>query len=198
MSCPRSKLYRFAAGGATAVLAAVAAPRGAAAQVPTVENSPSTREYGIDAGAEIGLGDQSSIRFDLPAARARIGFFQGNGSRWSIEPAVGLSYDKVEEADGVLNYDLEVGALYHFSPPETLADLAAENRVSVVYARPFIGLQGFTGDDGDNEVSAGAGLGVKRPWRAGFAFRVEANLGYGFDNEAFLLGGFAGLSFFTR
>ena len=30
------------------------------------------------------------------------------------------------------------------------------------------------------------------------AWRLEANAGYGFDNEAFRIGAFAGLSFFTR
>jgi hypothetical protein len=39
---------------------------------------------------------------------------------------------------------------------------------------------------------------VKIPWRSGLAWRLEANTGYGFDNEAFRIGAFAGLSFFTR
>ena len=196
---------RAVAAGFGAALALSAATRTLVAQSPgEVEQPPNTREYGLDAGAVIGLGDQSSIQVNVPAARARVGFFLNNNSRWSVEPAIGLSYTKVEEADGVLFYNLEAGALYHFSPPQQLADLAEANRVRVVYARPFITLSGVTGDEddgeggGDNEISAGAGLGVKVPWRAGLAFRLEANLGYGFDNEAFRLGAFAGLSFFTR
>jgi hypothetical protein len=168
----------------------------AGAQGPTVNNPPNTQEFGIDAGAVFGLGDQSSIQITLPAARARVGFFMNNDSRWSIEPAAFLSYTKVEEADGVLFYELEAGALYHFSPP---ADVIAATPVSVAYVRPFVGFAGISGGgDEDNEVSAGAGLGVKLPWRAGLAWRLEANAGYGFSNEAFRLGAFLGLSFFTR
>ena len=176
-----------------ALTAALAAP--ALAQAPRL-GSP--KEIGLDAGVVIGLGDQSSVNIDVPAARARLGFFLPNDSRWSIEPALGLSYAKVEDADGVLVYNLEGGLLYHFSPPAQLADEAAANHVSVMYVRPFVNLTGFTGDDGDSEVSLGAGLGVKIPWRAAMAWRLEANAGYGFDNEAFRLGAFAGLSFFPR
>jgi hypothetical protein len=158
----------------------------------------SPKEIGLDAGVVIGLGDQSSVNIDVPAARARLGFFLPNDSRWSIEPAVGLSYAKVEGADGVLVYNLEGGLLYHFSPPAQLADEAAANRVSVMYVRPFVNLTGYTGDNGDSEVSLGAGLGVKIPWRSALAWRLEANAGYGFDNEAFRLGAYAGLSFFPR
>jgi hypothetical protein len=183
-------------GAATAL--AVLAPRGSVAQGPTVTNPPRTIELGLDAGAVIGLGDQSSIALDVPAARARAGFFLSQNSRWSIEPAAGLSYVKVEESDGFLRYNLEGGALYHFSPPQQLAELAAANRVSVLYARPFVNLTGVTGDNGDSEVSLGGGLGVKIPWRQGLAWRLEANLGYGLDNEAARFGAFAGLSFFTR
>ncbi len=156
------------------------------------------REIGFDAGVVVGLGDQSSIAIDVPAARARIGFLLPGQSRWSIEPAVGLSFVKVEEADGVLFYNIETGLLYHFSPPGPLADETAVNRSSVAYLRPFANISGYTGDDGDNEVSLGAGLGIKVPWRAAVAWRLEANLGYGFDNEAFRIGAFAGLSFFPR
>jgi hypothetical protein len=152
-----------------------------------------TREYGIDAGLVVALGDQSSVQIDVPAARARVGFFRP-ASRWSIEPAIGLSYLKVEEADGALFYNLEGGALYHFAPPE---NIDAAQRASVAYARPFVNLTGVTGDDGDSEFSIGSGLGVKVPMFAPqVALRLEANLGYGFSNEAFRLGAFAGLSFF--
>ena len=72
-------------------------------------------------------------------------------------------------------------------------------RFSSIYARPFIEFNGFSGGDtDDNEFSLGAGLGVKIPWRQVLATRFEANLGYGFDNEAMRIGLLAGLSFFTR
>jgi hypothetical protein len=47
-------------------------------------------------------------------------------------------------------------------------------------------------------VSAGAGLGIKVPWRTDLAWRLEANLGYGFDNKTGRLGLLAGLSYFPR
>jgi hypothetical protein len=64
--------------------------------------------------------------------------------------------------------------------------------------RPFVAVSGSSGGGSDNEFSAGAGLGVKIPWRPDLAWRLEANAGYGFRNEAFRMGAFAGLSFFTR
>ncbi|HEU4629192.1 MAG TPA: hypothetical protein VFS08_05580 [Gemmatimonadaceae bacterium] len=178
---------------ASLALAAVGAP--ALAQGPQL-GSP--REIGLDAGLVVGLGDESSINVDVPAARARLGFFLPNNSRWSLEPALGLSYVKVEEEDGILQYNVEGGLLYHFRPPAQLADEAAANRVSVAYVRPFVNIIGFTGEDSDSEVSLGAGLGVKIPWRPALAWRLELNTGYGFDNEAFRIGAYAGLSFFPR
>jgi hypothetical protein len=52
--------------------------------------------------------------------------------------------------------------------------------------------------NGDSELSIGGGLGLKVPWRPQLAWRLEGNVGYGFDNEVFRLGAFAGLSFFTH
>jgi hypothetical protein len=167
----------------------------AAAQGAAVTNPPRTLELGLDAGAVIALGDQSSVTIDVPAARARVGFFLTNNSRWSLEPAVGLSFIKVEDADASLRYNLEAGALYHVGAP---VDPQSAVRPSVAYVRPFVGLNGVTGSGGDNEVSTGIGVGVKVPWRAGLSWRLEGNVGYGFDNEAFRLGAFGGLSIFTR
>ncbi|MES2523973.1 MAG: hypothetical protein V4617_14800 [Gemmatimonadota bacterium] len=177
----------------------------AGAQGPTVTNPPNTQEFGVDAGAVIGLGDRSSVSLTLPAARARIGFFLNNDSRWSIEPAAGFSYAKVKDVPYQLDYNLELGALYHFRAP---ADLYNATRASVAYLRPFVGLVGVAtggndtaiegGDGSNNELSVGAGYGIKIPWRESVAFRLEANLGYGFDNEALRVGAFAGLSFFAR
>ncbi|MBW8770094.1 MAG: hypothetical protein JF589_10080 [Gemmatimonadetes bacterium] len=158
-------------------------------------SGPNTLEFGIDAGATFGFGDQSSVQITLPASRFRVGFFLPN-SRWSIEPATFLSWTKVEGADGVFVYDLEVGALYHLAPP---SDITAPTPVSVVYVRPFIGVQGASsGGKDDSEFFMGAGLGVELPARQNIAWRLEANTGYGFDNKAFRLGLLAGLSFFTK
>ena len=157
-------------------------------------------ELGTDVGAVFGLGDQSSINIDFPGSRFRVGIFQP-GSRISVEPALGFSYDKVEGADGLFVYDLELGALYHFQPIVVTPDdpSVPVTRVAPPYLRPFIGLTGFTGGDvDDNEFSAGVGLGVKMPWRRDLAIRLEANVGYGFDNEAARIGFLTGLSYFPR
>ena len=157
-------------------------------------------EFGSDIGIVFGLGDQSSINLNFPASRFRVGIFQP-GSRISVEPALGFSYDKVEGTSGIFRYDLELGALYHFRPIVVTPDDPAEpvTRVAPPYLRPFVGITGFTGGDtDDNEFSAGVGLGVKMPWRRDLAIRLEANVGYGFDNEAARIGLLAGLSYFPR
>ena len=179
-------------------LAVALLPRGASAQEPAVVSAPRTLELGVDAGAVFGLGDESSIGINLPASRARVGFFLTNDTRWSLEPAVLLSYTKVEDADGVFLYNFEAGALYHFRAPTDLRQFEPTRGVSVAYVRPFVNWTGVTGDDGDSEFSAGAGLGIKLPWRTQLAWRLEATAGYGFDNEALRIGLLAGLSFFTR
>jgi hypothetical protein len=158
-------------------------------------------ELGIDAAAVFGLGSQSSIDVNLPGSRFRIGFFS-EGSHISIEPAFGLGYNKVEGVDGVFRYDLELGLLYHFAPitMSTATARRITTRVTTPYLRPFVGVTGFSGGAGesDSEVSAGAGLGIKIPWRTDLAWRLEANLGYGFDNKAGRIGALAGLSYFPR
>lgn len=164
------------------------------AQAPQVETTGGTQELGLDAGLTLGIGDQSSIAFTLPAARARVGFFMSQNSRWSLEPAVGLNYTKTEDSDGALFYNVEAGALYHWRAPGELMSRGAR----VAYLRPFLGLVGVTGDNGDSEVSAGVGFGVKMPWRQALAWRLEANTGYGFDNKAWRLGANVGVSFFTQ
>lgn len=197
----RSTLFsrrRARAKGATILGAAMCAGICSTAGAQgTVTHAPNTQEFGIDAGATIGLGSQSSVDLTLPAARARIGFFLNDASRWSIEPAAFLGYSKTENVPSIFVYNLEAGVLYHFSPP---ADLyRARRRSAVAYVRPFIGVDGsHSGGVSDNEFSAGAGLGIKVPWRPDTAFRFEGNLGYGFSNKALRLGIFAGLSFFTR
>ena len=158
-------------------------------------------ELGIDAGAVFGLGDQSSISINVPGSRFRIGFFTP-GSRISFEPAAGFRYNKVEDTDGVFQYDLELGVLYHFRPItiSTADEGRVTSRVTSPYVRPFVGITGYTAgdDDNENELSAGAGLGIKIPWRTDLAWRLEANLGYGFDNEAGRIGALVGLSYFPR
>lgn len=182
---------------ALAVIAAAAFAAPAAAQA----GSARATELGVDAGATFGLGDQSSIDFALPGSRFRMGFFHP-GSRFSIEPAAGFGYHKVEDSDGTFQYDLQLGVLYHFQPITVTRAGEGGNtsRVLSTYVRPFVGLTGYSAGDGgsDSEVSLGAGLGVKIPWRADLAWRLEGNLAYGFDNEAARIGLLAGLSYFPR
>jgi hypothetical protein len=162
-----------------------------------VATSGRSTELGIDAGAAFGLGDKSSIDFSLPGSRFRLGFFQP-GSRVSIEPAAGIGYHKVEGVDGVFQYDLELGLLYHFTPM-TVSSGGGAALVTGPYVRPFLGLTGYSGGgNSDNEFSAGVGLGVMVPWRSELAWRLEANLGRGFSNHATRLGLLAGLSYFPR
>jgi len=182
----------------TAAWSAFAATALAAAPLVAQNAAGNATELGIDAGATFGLGSQSSIDFTLPGTRFRMGFFHP-GSRISIEPAAGIGYHKVEGTDGVFNYDLQLGALYHFSPITIIREGSGTTRITAPYVRPFVGLTGFSGGgSSDNEFSAGAGLGIKVPWRTDLAWRLEANLAYGFDNKAGRLGLLAGLSYFPR
>lgn len=184
---------------AAAMLAAASLATPALAQQPGTTSR--TVELGIDASAIFGLGDESSIDITLPGSRFRAGFFMEN-RKWSVEPAVGLSYRDREGSDGVFAYDLELGALYHFRPFAIVTTDGSGDvlvRARSTYVRPFVGITGFSGgDNDDSEVTAGAGLGVKIPWRTRLWWRLEANAGYGFDNEAFRVGAVAGLSYFVR
>jgi hypothetical protein len=192
----QSRLPRLAAA---VVAVALVAPAARAQNAAAVVQTPNTIEIGADAGATFGLGEVSSVNITLPAQRARVGFFLNNDSRVSIEPAVGFGYNKAEGQPGQTNYLLEAGALYHFRPARLITDVA--NRAAVSYARPFVGFTGVSlGGDAknENEVFAGFGVGVKIPYRTNIAVRAEANLGYGFDNDAARIGVNLGLSFFTR
>jgi hypothetical protein len=176
-----------------ALVTVVAASAGAQAP-PTVEE-PATQELGVDVGGTIGLGSNSSVLLTLPASRARIGFFLANGSRWSIEPAAFLSYAKVKGSSSTVIYDVQTAMVYHFRLP---SDVYGEVTAPVGFFRPFVGVDGTSGGGTTTEVSVGTGVGLKVPWRADLVFRFEADIGYGFRNDAARLGAFAGLSFFTR
>ena len=158
-------------------------------------------ELGVDASAIFGLGSQSSVDVTVPGARFRMGFFQP-GSRISIEPAAGFSYDKVSGTDGVFTYNLELGALYHFRPLAPVPVVTGRvplGTLVIPYVRPFVGVTGFSGGGAsDHEFSVGAGLGTKLLPRPDLGFRFEANLGYGFTANAARIGLLAGLSFFPR
>jgi len=192
-----SRLPRRAATALAAV--ALLTPAARAQNAAAIAQAPNSIEIGADAGAVFGLGAQSSIDVDFPAQRARLGFFLNNDSRISIEPALGFSTRKVEDNPANTNFSAEVGALYHFRPARLITDVA--NRAAVSYVRPFAGFEGNIAGGNvrdDQEFFAGAGIGVKVPYRTNIALRAEANIGYGFDNEAARIGLNLGLSFFTR
>lgn len=179
---------------ALATLPCVASPL-VAQDTAAALHRTSLQEFGIDAGMTIGLGSLSSVQLTLPAARARIGFFLPQNSHWSIEPAGFVSYEAVKDTRGSLLYDVEFGALYHMRPTGDLA----KGTIAVPYIRPFIGVDGVAGGGGSTgDFRAGAGLGIKIPWREMIAWRLEANAGYGFHTNAFQLGAFAGVSVFTH
>lgn len=182
---------------ASAIIAVpcVAAPLLAQDSTTAVKQRPNTQEFGIDAGLAAGLGSQSSVQVTVPAARARVGFFLNNDTRWSLEPSAFLSYTAIKNTRGALDYDFEAGALYHFRPPSNVM----QGQNAVAYVRPFIGVNGVAGGGGSNaDFIMGAGLGIEKPWRESLAFRFEANAGYGFNNEALQLGALVGISVFTH
>lgn len=194
-----SSSLRIAAAALTVV--ALAAPAARAQSSTAVVQAPNSVELGLDAGATFGLGSRSSIDVNLPAQRARIGFFLNNDTRVSIEPAASFNYGKTKGSPGVSSYNLELGALYHFRPNRLVSEVTPASRSSVAYFRPFVGFTGRSiggGTPNTNDGYVGAGLGIKTPFRTNIALRFEGNLGYGFNNKAARIGLGAGLSFFTR
>lgn len=118
----------------------------------------------------------------------RIGFPMS--PRVSIEPKGSLSIHSAN-SHTVTTYRIEIGALYHF-------DEAAMQR-SGFYVRPVLGLNGFSGDNSENTVFGGVGLGVKKPILGQFGARYEAAFLHNFNNgSANELELSAGLSWFTH
>ena len=92
------------------------------------------------------------------------------------------------------DYSIGAGLLYHFSPSR------AANQF---YVRPFLGVNGSSGDAGSGStVEFGVGGGLKMPLRDRIASRFEATFAHeggrngGAGQDA--LGLLAGLSFYTR
>ena len=169
------------------VAIALALPAAAAAQTELLP-----REFGIDAGATFGIGDESTTSVSVPARTFRVGFY--NSPTISIEPYGGLTWDNVDGGDQ-LNLILGTGLLWHFTPPR---------QGSTLYFRPFadfnylaVNSEGGEDDD-DTRFGVGIGFGVKVPWRDRFATRLEANVGYRTDPGTTEVGLLAGLSFFTN
>ncbi|HZK78920.1 MAG TPA: outer membrane beta-barrel protein [Gemmatimonadaceae bacterium] len=154
----------------------------------TVAATPTALELGVDATADIGLGDNSFTVVNIPSGSIRIGFPMT--PRVSIEPKGSLS---VVSGNGhtQTSYSVQVGALYHF-------DEKAMQR-SGVYVRPTIGLSGASGTASHNTVFGGVGLGLKKPILGQLGARYEAAFLHNFNNgSANELELSAGLSWFTH
>ena len=179
-----------------AAVLAVAVPAAAHAQNAAVVSNPATLELGADAGAQFGLGANSYTYVYIPGQRLRVGFFLPGASRVEIEPAAGLTYTKTGGSPGRSIYNVELGALYHFTAPARVN--ATVGATTVAYVRPFIAVDGNSGaGTNENTFTFGGGLGIKVPFRPNISLRGEANLGYNTTNKAARIGVLAGLSFFT-
>ena len=163
---------------------------GTAAQA-RAQTMESPKEYGIDAGVQFGLGNDSFTAIGIPAQRLRIGFFRS--PTVSFEPYGGLTYRNSPGSESVTNLNLGAGLLYHLSPNRT------DNQI---YVRPFAQVNYINGSgNSDTQFGIGGGLGVKMPWRDRLATRLEAAIGYEFASDNFDSGAtlnlLAGLSFFS-
>ena len=141
-----------------------------------------------DGMLNVGLGGDSFTDVSIPSGSMRVGF--PISPRVSIEPKGRLSVASAN-SHTVTTYRVEVGALYHF-------DEAAMQR-SGLYARPALGLSGFSGDNSENTFYAGIGVGLKKPILGQLGARYEAAFLHNFNNgSANELELSAGLSWFTH
>lgn len=175
-----------------ATLVAVALSAGTASAqrrvVTTTDMTPTAKELGVDATADIGLGDGSFTVISIPSGSIRVGI--PVTPNISIEPKGRLSVIHVS-SNTVTSYRVEVGALYHFD--------ATKMQREGLYVRPALGVSGFSGNDSQNTVFGAIGVGYKKPILAQLGTRYEAaflhNFNNGSSNELELS---AGLSWFTH
>ena len=171
---------RFGIAAMAACLLAVAPVRGDAQSIE------STKEFGFDAGDQVGLSGGSYTSFNLPAQRLRVGFFRS--PRVSVEPYGSLNYNKFSGRDGVTTIGFGTGMLYH---------LTQNRAASQAYVRPFAEVNYINSPTSRTQFQLGGGLGIKVPWRERISTRFEAAMGYDFKGSATILNLTAGLSFFT-
>ena len=157
------------------------------ATVP-MESTPTAYELGIDATADIGLGNNSFTDISIPSGSIRMGF--PIDPHIAIEPKARISISS-GGGNTVTSYRVEVGALYNF-------DVTKRQREGL-YVRPTVGVAGFSGDGSQNTVFGGIGIGYKKPILSQLGMRYEAaflhNFNNGSSNELELS---AGLSWFTH
>jgi hypothetical protein len=172
----------------TAVAALALFATALSAQAPT----PRPIELGIDAGVNIGLGDNSGTVISIPAQSFRAGF--PISPRVSLEPKIGINIFTGGD-DTFTTYRGELGLLYHLGSDRYPG---AYQRAGL-YVRPFLGIVGFADGDSDSAGLLGAGVGYKFPIVSRLSSRFEANFEHQFGGgDSNAIGLLAGLSFFTR
>lgn len=149
-------------------------------------------ELGVDAGLSVLSAEGITVTsIDIPTSTFRAGFFVSD--KVSIEPAVGIRYQKVEDFSAT-TYGLGVGLLYH---------LTTERDRPQVFLRPLVGYSGVSSDGASNgSAVVGFGAGAKVPKGDRLALRFGAEYQRRFEDGDFpALNGFGatiGISFFTR
>lgn len=161
-------------------------------------------ELGVDAGIGFtsyscpttSCGSTSVTQISIPTGALRVGFFVSPAL--SIEPQFAInSYSG--SGTNFTKYELAVGALYHFS---------TDRKQNQLYARPFIGISGFSGggSSSSSQTAFGAGVGMKQPIIERLALRYELGVEHALSsgsgasatpasNTVF---GTVGFSFFTH
>jgi hypothetical protein len=181
------RVLSFAALSLIAIASSASAQRTTRGSSTTSAN-PSP-ELGVDAGLVFTLDDPKTTTFQLPIQSIRMGFYMSPVV--SLEPSLSLNHTSVS-GGSFTTYGVGLGLLYHFEPSRT---------VNQFYVRPFIGLDGISGDLGSHSAfTFGGGFGVKMPVANRFATRLEANFAHssssGTSQNA--IGLLAGLSVYTR
>ena len=181
------RVLSFAALSLIAIASTASAQRTTrSSSMASVNPSP---ELGVDAGLQFTLDDPKTTSFQIPIQGIRVGFFLS--PEISLEPSLRLNYTSFDGGH-LTTYGLGLGMLYHFS---------TSRAANQMYVRPFIGLDGISGDGGsDSAFSFGAGFGVKMPIGNRFATRWEANFSHASNDGATqnAIGLLAGLSVYTR
>ena len=175
---------------AVSIVAVALSAGTAAAQRTAAPATPTALELGVDATANIGLGDNSFTVISIPSGSLRVGFPMT--PHISIEPRGALSVIS-GDGDTFTSYGLQVGLLYHLDDTKMQRE--------GLYVRPALGLSGTSGGSGSshNTFFGGAGVGYKKPILAQLGARFEAAFYHNFNNgSANQLELAAGLSWFTH
>lgn len=180
------RVLTFAALSLIAIASTAGAQRTTRGTMTSANPSP---ELGVDAGVIFTLDDPKTTDLQVPIPSIRMGFYLSPAL--SLEPSLGLTHHSETDLS-YTTYSVGLGMLYHFSP---------SRMANQFYVRPFIGLDGLSGDLGSHSAfTFGGGFGVKVPVASRFATRFEANLAHssseGTTQNA--IGLLAGLSVYTR